>query len=79
MSREIHVRFCEGLGVRFPRATRHAAVLNSASVCPASAVKCNLGDEWVIAWRILIGARILPVATPKIDGLMLCWLPLYAQ
>ena len=22
MSREIHVRFCEGLGVRFPRATR---------------------------------------------------------
>ena len=23
MSREVHVRFCEGLGVRFPRATRH--------------------------------------------------------
>ena len=22
MSREVHVRFCEGLGVRFPRATR---------------------------------------------------------
>ncbi len=22
MSREIHVRFCEGLGVQFPRATR---------------------------------------------------------
>ena len=22
MNREVHVRFCEGLGVKFPRATR---------------------------------------------------------
>ena len=26
MSREVHVRFCEGLGVRFPRATRLVVV-----------------------------------------------------
>jgi hypothetical protein len=26
MSREIHVRFCEGLGVRFPRATRQLRI-----------------------------------------------------
>lgn len=28
MNREIHVRFWEGLGVRFPRATHCCAVLN---------------------------------------------------
>jgi hypothetical protein len=28
MSREVPVRFCEGLGVRFPRAT-HLVILNA--------------------------------------------------
>ena len=30
MSREVHVRFCEGLGVRFPRATRLVIFVRSA-------------------------------------------------
>jgi hypothetical protein len=30
MSREVHVRFREGLGVQFPRATRHLAVFELA-------------------------------------------------
>ena len=30
MSREIHVRFCEGLGVQFPWATRHLLLASSA-------------------------------------------------
>ena len=29
MSREVHVRFCEGLGVRFPRATHHVVLCHS--------------------------------------------------
>ena len=29
MSREVHVRFCEGLGVRFPRATRLVVLCRS--------------------------------------------------
>ena len=31
MSREVHVRFCEGVGVRFPRATRLALVFANES------------------------------------------------
>ena len=31
MSREVHVRFCEGLGVKFPRATHLLAGRSQAS------------------------------------------------
>ena len=33
MNREVHVRFCEGLGVKFPRATRLATFLPSFDYC----------------------------------------------
>jgi RNA-directed DNA polymerase len=33
MSREIHVRFCEGLGVRFPRATRLVVLCKTEKNC----------------------------------------------
>ena len=36
MSREIHVRFCEGLGVRFPRATRLVILCRSQEQAEAA-------------------------------------------
>jgi hypothetical protein len=32
MSCEVHVRFCEGVGVRFPRATRLVAVHDDLNI-----------------------------------------------
>lgn len=33
MNREIHVRFWEGLGVRFPRATHFARFVRAPCIC----------------------------------------------
>ena len=50
MNREVHVRFCEGVGVKFPRATRpliHTfAILNYPPhfVPDSLRVKCELRD-----------------------------------
>jgi hypothetical protein len=32
MTRECHVRFCEGLGVKFPGPTRHSLPMRSATI-----------------------------------------------
>ena len=37
MNREVHVRFWEGVGVRFPRATRLLACLRNANRAPCRA------------------------------------------
>ena len=41
MRRELHVRFCEGGGVRFPSATR---LIYSLALRPAEIVGLNVGD-----------------------------------
>ena len=48
MNREIHVRFWEGLGVRFPRATHFAACRVWARILAQTwyAAKCPVG-RWV--------------------------------
>ena len=43
MSREVHVRFCEGLGVRFPRATRLLACFELQS--DADQFRASLGER----------------------------------
>jgi hypothetical protein len=37
MNREVHVRFWEGLGVRFPRATQLATLLTNSWIALADA------------------------------------------
>ena len=44
MSREVHVRFCEGLGVRFPRATRLVVLCRSQSEAEAALAMIT---QWV--------------------------------
>ncbi len=46
MNREIHVRFCEGLGVKLPRSTRQSVcgavyVQHEAPVDPSSLTRCR--------------------------------------
>ena len=35
MNREVHVRFCEGVGVKFPRATRRAPGMARSTITGA--------------------------------------------
>ena len=42
MRRESHVRFCEGVGARFPRATRHLSIMFSRA-CSRTAHQCDQG------------------------------------
>jgi hypothetical protein len=51
MRREFHVRFCEGLGVRFPRATRLILIFRDEQDArrvyrvPSARVRRPLGSE----------------------------------
>jgi len=47
MNREVHVRFCEGVGVKFPRATR-PLIHNFSS--NKDATTCGCGSERAKVW-----------------------------
>ena len=63
MSREVQVRFCEGLGVRFPRATRPAraaptpegAIFKLIELCGVAAAQAGHGSR--VEQRV---AQLLP-------------------
>jgi hypothetical protein len=54
MNREVHVRFCEGLGVKFPGPTRHGL---PAVYVPRTAASPQLAD---ITWESR-GDRVGPI------------------
>ena len=61
MRRESHVRFCEGAGVRFPRATRLVILCRSQS--EAQRALCEV-EEWTTA----AGLRLHPEKTRIVDA-----------
>ena len=50
MNREVHVRFCEGLGVKFPRATRLRYIELSYLLQIADRSYADAVGEWL--WKI---------------------------
>jgi hypothetical protein len=47
MNREVHVRFCEGVGVKFPRATRRAPGMARSTItrCCQPVSESELGSD----------------------------------
>jgi hypothetical protein len=46
MNREVHVRFCEGLGVKFPGPTRQTRTIVLIAAAAASAPKADLQFDY---------------------------------
>jgi RNA-directed DNA polymerase len=61
MRREFHVRFCEGAGVRFPRATRLVILCRSQSEAQRALAEV---EEWTTA----AGLRLHPEKTRIVDA-----------
>ena len=54
MSREVHVRFCEGLGVRFPRATHPKLRGPRKWTCFHLYVILDIFSRYVVGWMIAL-------------------------
>lgn len=61
MSREVHVRFCEGLGVRFPRATRLVVLCRTAAEAQAALAM-------ITQWVEEAGLTLHPTKTKIVDS-----------
>jgi hypothetical protein len=60
MNREVHVRFCEGLGVKFPRATLPMRV--KLNIACHYAHSLNIQDRILLSkFQILIAKALFPV------------------
>jgi putative transposase len=55
MSCEVHVRFCEGLGVRFPRATHPYVVTWAGFVFVAFVI--DVYSRYIVGWRVSSSLR----------------------
>jgi hypothetical protein len=64
MSREVHVRFCEGLGVRFPQATHPNIRWRRSQRDPINA-DYNLRGSLVSNLRLTSGPLAAPARLPK--------------
>ena len=60
MRRELHVRFCEGAGVRFPRATRLVVLCSTGKACEEAEVRIH-----EILGRL--GLELHPDKTRRVD------------
>ncbi len=61
MSREVHVRFCEGLGVRFPRATRLVVLCRSE-------IEAEEALQTITEWVEQAGLTLHPTKTKIVDS-----------